>query len=89
MKKILLFSLLAFFLFTHSAKSQSCFSVAAGNDTTISCLQTCLDLKARIPDVRTTDDYQVVSIPYQPFPFTNPGGILVDFVITVPIIIRW
>ncbi|MBK6381564.1 MAG: gliding motility-associated C-terminal domain-containing protein [Chitinophagaceae bacterium] len=78
MKKILLFSLLAFFLFTHSAKSQSCFSVAAGNDTTISCLQTCLDLKARIPDVRTTDDYQVVSIPYQPFPFTNPGGILVD-----------
>ena len=57
---------------------QSCFNVAAGNDTTISCLQACLDLHARVPDVRTTDDYQVVSIPYNPFPFTNPGGIPVD-----------
>ena len=80
MKKVLLFSiLLAFSVFTHTAlNAQSCFNVAAGNDTTISCLQSCLDLKARIPDVRTTDDYQVVSIPYQPFPFINPGGILVD-----------
>ncbi|MBK7434607.1 MAG: gliding motility-associated C-terminal domain-containing protein [Chitinophagaceae bacterium] len=58
--------------------AQSCFNVAAGNDTTISCLQACLDLHARVPDVRTTDDYQVVSIPYNPFPFTNPGGIPVD-----------
>ena len=79
MRKILLLSILAFILsFNTTLKAQSCFNVAAGNDTTISCLQLCLDLKARIPDVRTTDDYQVVSIPYQPFPFTNAGGILVD-----------
>ncbi len=79
MKKFLLFSLSAFFLFNNSSlKAQSCFNVAAGNDTTISCLQSCLDLKARIPDIKSTDDYQVVSIPYQPFPFTNAGGILVD-----------
>ena len=79
MKKSLLFSLLAFSLFNSpTVKAQSCFNVAAGNDTTISCLQPCLDLKARIPDIKSTDDYQVVSIPYQPFPFTNAGGILVD-----------
>lgn len=78
MKRILLFSLLAFFLFYDTTNAQSCFNVAAGNDTSISCLQSCLDLKARIPDIKSTDDYQVVTIPYQPFPFTNPGGILVD-----------
>lgn len=75
MRKILLLSLLLFFTSILKLSAQSCFSVAAGNDTTISCLQACLDLKARIPDVRTTDDYQVIPIPYQPFPFTNIGGI--------------
>jgi hypothetical protein len=78
MKKFLLLSLLSIFLFANSTKAQSCFNVAAGNDTSISCLQLCLDLKARIPDIKSTDDYQVVSIPYQPFPFTNAGGILID-----------
>ena len=79
MKIILQSSIIILFtLFTIKLQAQSCFNVSAGNDTTISCLQACLNLKARIPDVRTTDDYQVVSIPYQPFPFTNPGGILVD-----------
>ncbi len=74
MKKILLLSLLAFFLFSNSTKAQSCFSVAAGNDTTISCTQLCLDLKARIPDIRSTETYQVVSIPYNPYPYTSPLG---------------
>jgi len=79
MKKIVLLAVIAFFyLSITKLNAQSCFNVAAGNDTTILCTQPCLDLKARIPDVRTTDDYQVVSIPYQPFPYTNPGGILVD-----------
>ena len=79
MRKNLLLGFLAFFLSINtSLKAQSCFNVAAGNDTTISCLQPCLDLKARIPDIRTTDDYQVVSIPYQPFPYTNPTGIEFD-----------
>ncbi|MEO6539911.1 MAG: gliding motility-associated C-terminal domain-containing protein [Ferruginibacter sp.] len=75
MKKFLLVSFLLICTASLKLSAQSCFNVAAGNDTTISCLQACLDLKARIPDVRTTDDYQVISIPYQPFPFTNPGGI--------------
>jgi len=78
MKKILLLSVVLLSLSFFKLTAQSCFNVAAGNDTTISCLQSCLDLKARIPDVRTTNDYQVISIPFQPFPFTNPGGILVD-----------
>ncbi|MEP7237066.1 MAG: T9SS type B sorting domain-containing protein [Ferruginibacter sp.] len=76
MKKLLLFGLLAFFLFTNSANAQSCFSVAAGNgsDTTISCLQTCFDLKASIPDIRSSETYSVISIPYAPYPYTTAGG---------------
>ena len=54
--------------------AQSCFSVAAGNDTTISCLQSCLDLKARIPDIRSSETYSVISIPYTPYAYTTPGG---------------
>ena len=64
-----------FFLIPATVSAQSCFNVAAGNDTTISCTQACLDLKARIPDVRTTDDYQVLQIPYAPFPYINATGI--------------
>ncbi len=78
MKRIIFTGLCFLFLSSQNLSAQSCFNVAAGNDTTISCLQACLDLKARIPDVRNTDDYQVVSIPFEPYPFTNPGGILVD-----------
>ena len=55
--------------------AQSCFNVAAGNDTTISCAQQCLNLRAKVPDVRSTDDYTVVPIPYKPFPYINPTGV--------------
>ncbi len=72
--------LIIFLLSFTAAKlsAQSCFNIFAGNDTTISCLQSCLNLHASVPDVRTTDDYLAIPIPYQPYPYTNPGGILVD-----------
>ncbi len=54
--------------------AQSCFNVAAGNDTLLPCNQNCLDLKAKVPDIRTTDNYSVVAIPYNPLPFTSPAG---------------
>jgi gliding motility-associated-like protein len=74
MKKIL-FTVLLFLSFTtFKLSAQSCFNVSAGNDTTISCLTNCLTLKARIPDVRTSETYQVVSIPYTPYLYTTPGG---------------
>src|SRR5882762_4930748 len=77
MKKILPFIILlvSLFQFTH-LHAQSCFNVNAGKDTTVSCLQSCLDLKARVPDVKTSDDYQVVPIAYNPYPFINPGGVV-------------
>lgn len=75
MKKTILPVVLALFiLFPCISRSQSCFNIFAGNDTTISCLQPCLDLKARVPNIKTSDDYQVISIPYAPLPYTTPGG---------------
>jgi len=78
MKRILLLCILFSFSIVSRLEAQSCFNIFAGNDTTISCLQSCLNLHAKVPDVRSSDDYQAISIPYQPYPFTNPGGILVD-----------
>ncbi len=77
MKKILLLNFLAFFLFNISTKAQSCFNIFAGNDTTISCLQPCLDLKARIPAIRSSEDYQVTSIPYAPYPYVTAAPLYV------------
>lgn len=54
--------------------AQSCFNINAGNDTSVSCLQSCLNLHARVPDIRTTDTYQVVPIAYNPYPYTTAGG---------------
>lgn len=76
MKKFLLVIFLLVSFTFPELSAQSCFNVAAGNDTIISCTQLCLDLKARIPDVRTTDDYQVVQIPYTPYPYINPLGVI-------------
>ena len=74
MRKILLACLFLSFITTSELKAQSCFNVSAGNDTTISCLQYCLDLHAKIPDLRTSEDYQVVSIPYAPYAYVTPFG---------------
>ena len=75
MRKFLLVFFLLISVTVLRLSAQSCFNVSAGNDTTISCTQPCLDLKARIPDVRTTDTYQVVPIPYTPFPYINATGV--------------
>jgi gliding motility-associated-like protein len=76
MRKILLLSLLLFFLIINlTLKAQ--FTIFAGNDTTISCLQPCLNLKARLPDIRSTESYQVISIPYAPYPFVTAAPLYV------------
>ena len=67
--------LVLFFCFNfNNVTAQSCFNVAAGNDTLLPCNANCFDLKAKVPDIRTTDNYSVISIPYNPLPFTSPAG---------------
>ena len=76
MSKILQFSILAFLL-SISTTLKAQFTIFAGNDTTISCLQPCLNLKARLPDIRSTESYQVISIPYAPYPFVTAAPLYV------------
>jgi gliding motility-associated-like protein len=71
MRKVLPALFLFIFATSFKLSAQSCFNVAAGNDTTISCTQPCLSLKARIPNIKSTEDYQVISIPYNPYPYVT------------------
>ncbi|MGG9964511.1 gliding motility-associated C-terminal domain-containing protein [Ferruginibacter sp. SUN106] len=75
MKRILPVLLVIIFFFDLvTVSAQSCFNVNAGKDTTIQCNQSCLNLKAKIPSIRTSENYQVVPIDYTPYAFTSPAG---------------
>jgi gliding motility-associated-like protein len=75
MRKLLLFSLLSLFFFNNAKlEAQSCFNISAGPDIYTSCLNTCFNITATVPDIRTSETYQVTSIPYNPYPFTSPLG---------------
>jgi gliding motility-associated-like protein len=56
-------------------QAQSCVLTGL-NNTVISsaCNQVCRDLIFQIPDLRSSSDYQVVSIPYNPYPYVTPLG---------------
>jgi len=46
------------------------------NHTTISssCNQVCRDLTFQIPDIRSSSDYKIVNIPYNPYPYVTVGA---------------
>jgi len=46
------------------------------NDSVINlqCNQACASLKFKVPHLKTSEDYQVVSIPFKPYAFTTAGG---------------
>lgn len=67
-KTLLIFFFLIIFI---TVKSQVCNKIFVGNDTTVSCAQPCFTLRAKIPDIRNTSDYKVVSTSYQPYSFTS------------------
>src|SRR5512138_1334240 len=55
--------------------AQNC--VLTGLNNTIissSCNQVCRDLTFQIPDIRSTSDYTIVSIPYAPYPYVTAGA---------------
>jgi len=69
------FSVLLLFVLIRSVLwGQSCFNVNAGKDTTLPCTQVFIDLKAKIPALRSSEDYIPVSINYAPYPYTSPTG---------------
>jgi gliding motility-associated-like protein len=67
-----LFCVFLFLSFT--ASSQSCFKDFGGPDTTTNCGNSCITFRATVPDIRTSESYNVAAIPYTPFAYTTPGG---------------
>jgi len=77
MKKfLLLFFAVLTISSTQRLEAQSCFSVSAGPDINTSCLNTCFNFTAKIPDVKTSESYKVIPIEYKPYPYTNPTGVV-------------
>ena len=56
------------------AYTQSC--VSSNNNTVInfSCGLSCGNVNLQVPDLRTTSNYAVTTIPYSPYPYTTPLG---------------
>jgi len=56
------------------AYSQSC--VSSNNNTVInfSCGINCGNVTLQVPDLRTTSDYAITTIPYSPYPYSTPFG---------------
>jgi hypothetical protein len=62
--------------FYGSVKSQNCFSTGM-NNTTITlptCATTSTDITFQVPDIHTTSNYVLTTIPYNPFPYIVAGG---------------
>jgi gliding motility-associated-like protein len=54
--------------------AQSCVSANNNSIINFSCGLTCGDVNLQVPDLRTTSNYAVTTIPYNPYPFTTPFG---------------
>jgi len=54
--------------------AQSCVSTNNNTIINFSCGLTCGNVNLRVPDLRTTSNYAVTTIPYNPYPYTTPFG---------------
>ena len=76
LKLLRVFTAISCFLFlSGNLFAQNCVLTGI-NHTSISssCSQTCRDLTFQIPDIRSSSDYKVVSIPYNPYPYVTAGA---------------
>jgi gliding motility-associated-like protein len=63
------------FLLSGTLSAQSCIPTGINNTViTSSCSQMCRDIVLQIPDLRTSSLYQIVNIPYNPYPYVTIGG---------------
>jgi gliding motility-associated-like protein len=63
-------------LVTGNAKAQSCIPTGIqGSVFNFLCNQVCSTLVFQIPHIKSSDNYTLSSIPYNPYPYTTPTGI--------------
>jgi gliding motility-associated-like protein len=77
MKKLLLIiSLATFISLPITGEAQTCFGAFGGADINLPCNTLCTPFTATIPEIRSTEDYTVASIPYSPYPFVTTAPAL-------------
>jgi hypothetical protein len=69
--KFLVF-VLVFLITTPFLQAQDCNGTRF--DTTVTCTNPCINYTAKLRNIKSTDDYTVVQIPYYNFPFSNADG---------------
>ena len=64
-----------FLLLSNKSIAQNCVPTGLNNSVvTSTCIQVCRDLNFQIPDLRSTSDYTVITVPYSPYPYIVAGG---------------
>ena len=56
---------------TNKIYGQTCFGNFAGADISLPCGTTCTPFTAQIPEIRSTETYNLTAIPYTPYPYTT------------------
>lgn len=69
-----LFLFFLFILRTNGAYSQNCVSPNNGTVINLACGTTCGNINLQVPDLKTTSNYIVTTIPYTPYAYTTPAG---------------
>src|SRR5436190_16949816 len=54
--------------------AQSCVSTNNNKVINLSCGLSCGNVNLQVPDLRTTSDYTIATIPYTPYPYTTTFG---------------
>lgn len=71
LKQFLFFQLLLLFVSAGFGHAQNSITINAGPDTTLPCGSSCFDYKLKVPSLKSTDDYRVKAIPYNPYLYTT------------------
>jgi gliding motility-associated-like protein len=64
-----------FLLVPGTLEAQNC--IATGINGTVinqNCSQACSDLNFQVPHLKSSSDYKVITIPYNPYPYLDPSG---------------
>ena len=77
LKLLKLIIIISFFhFFFNSASAQNCIPTNIGGAViNLACNQICSTLTFRIPHLKSSDDYTLVTAPYTPYPYNTPTGI--------------
>ncbi len=71
--RILIFVFLFTLQSTINSNAQSCFTISP-NVYNIPCGSNCTNISFKVPNYKTTEDYTLKTIPYQPFAFITATG---------------